>query len=412
MGRVALRLLAGLAGLLLFGGTILLAVASRRLSRRYDEVPAPAITRDSTPDGLARGARLFRIACASCHTAPGQARPLGARLANFPESFGTVYSTNLTSDPQGGIGALTDGQIARLLRYGVLSDGRYSRSMPRMKALGDGDVAALIGFLRSGDPLFAPSPTPAPPSRLSLFGRVVLAFAGPVDTRADAVIPVPPRGPNAAYGRYLATAVYGCVECHSEGFTPLEQKLAGPNLLAGGFQFPDPRGDPIESSNLTPDPETGLGKWKPEDFERALLTGVGPSGFTVRPPMPIFRYSDREEMAAIFEYLRAVPAVKRQTRVFQMREHPEPGAPPEELFAKLGCMTCHGAGAPFRDRLKQSAQRPLSQVADSILHPEIASPGTQMPTFAPLLDRPRAIALAQWIQKMPPKTWIASGAVP
>ena len=352
MGRVALRLAALVATVLGAAAVILVAIATRRLDRRYD-VFTPPIARATTPDALARGLRLYRSACASCHTAPGETRSCGAPVHNFPAAFGSIQASNLTSDVRLGIGGRSDGDLARLLRHGVLPDGRYSRTMPRLARLGDDDIAALIGFLRSDDPLFTPcdpnAAAPAP-AHLSLTGKIALAFLSPpppptLGPSTPWSIPVPPRGPNPAYGRYLATAIYGCVECHTDGLTDLDAKLAAPNLLSGGMELPDPRGTPIESTNLTPD-ATGLGPWTLADFQRALSTGIGREGLVVRSPMPIFRYAEPIELEAIFSYLRGVPPLKHQPRIFQARQRPTPSTPPEEAFIMLGAEPVTARGPP------------------------------------------------------------------
>jgi len=76
------------------------------------------------------------------------------------------------------------------------------------------------------------------------------------------------------------------------------------------------------TANLTPDMETGLGKWTVEDFKATFRTGrrMG-RGRPILPPMPIPVYnnfSDRD-LEAIFAYLRTLPAVKNRV--------PEPRAP-------------------------------------------------------------------------------------
>ena len=408
MGRVALRLITLLASALIAIAVVLVAIATRRLDRRYD-VPAPPIARDMSAEGVARGERLYRSACASCHMEAGQTRACGAPVGNFPAAFGRIEASNLTSDPDRGIGRRSDADLARLLRHGLMPDGRYSRTMPRMPRLGDEDIAALIGFLRSGNPLFEPCDQGRPPGHLSLLGKVALAFLSPAPPAGleagprAASIPAPPRGPTPAYGRYLATAIYGCVECHTDGLTDLETKLAGPDLLAGGLELPDPRGTPVQSTNLTPD-ATGLAGWTLADFQRALSTGINPAGLVVRSPMPIFRYSEPMELEAIFNYLRTVPPVKHQVRIYQARQRPTASTPPDELFVMLSCAACHGVGAPFRDQVLRAATRPAPRLARSIRHPEEANPGSQMPSFAALLDDSQALSLATWLTEVGART--------
>jgi mono/diheme cytochrome c family protein len=402
MGRVALRLAALLAGIALAATAVLSAIAARRLDHRF-RAPMPAIARAASPDEVARGARLYRTACATCHTQPGSAHSCGAVIPNFPTTFGTIVSSNLTRDPARGIGARSDGEVARLLRHGVMPDGRYSRTMPRARLLGDEDIAALLGFLRSDDPLFAPCAQEAPAAHLSLLGRIALALFGPKPPAGDgdfdpAPVPVPPRAPNAAYGRYLATAIYGCVGCHTDGLDEVEAKLASPNLLAGGLELPDPRGDRVLSTNLTPDP-TGIRQWTLAQFDSALTTGIAPDGTAIRSPMPILRFTDAVETEAIFRYLQSVAPVNRPQPARSARAAPSPTAPPDEVFLALGCAPCHGEGGPFRNVLRGLADRPADAVAEAIRHPEHAHPSTQMPTFAAVLDRSRAAALARWLQQ-------------
>ncbi len=403
MGRTALRLAAVLAAAAVAAAVVLATVAARRLDRRY-LVPAPAIARATSAGEAARGARLYRTACAACHTEPGAAHSCGAAIHNFPATFGTIVSSNLTRDPARGIGARTDGEIARVLRHGVMPDGRYSRTMPRARLLGDEDIAALLGFLRSDDPLFAPCDQATPAARLSLLGRVALALLGPPtpgdDSFDPAPVPVPPRTASADYGRYLATAIYGCVGCHTDGLDDVEAKLASSKLLAGGFELPDPRGDRVVSTNLTPDP-TGIGPWTLVQFQTALTTGIAPDGRVIRSPMPILRFTDAVETEAIFRYLRTVPPASRTPAARPAPPAPGPAAPPEEVFVALGCAPCHGRGAPFHDALRAAATRPALAVADAIRDPERANPATQMPTFAAILDPERALALARWLQQGP-----------
>ena len=146
--------------MLIVGGSVF-AVATRRVNRVHD-LPPPPITRAIAPEEIARGGRLFRTNCLDCHAgapAPGQRgerRPSGARVTGAPSFLGELWAPNLTADPQTGIGAWTDAELARLLRNGLRRDGRYAATMPRFARLADADVAALIGFLRSDAPLVAP----------------------------------------------------------------------------------------------------------------------------------------------------------------------------------------------------------------------------------------------------------------
>lgn len=385
-------------------GTVVTVVAHRRVGRVYD-IPYPPITRATTPDEIARGGRLFRANCLDCHAgratlpAPGyERRPLGARVTSAPEFMGEIWAPNLTGHPTAGIGAWSDGEVARLLRNGLRRDGHYATSMPRFARLSDADVAALLGFLRSNDPMVAPSDNVVPRTDLAIGGTLALAFAAGVDTSGPPQVPMPPRGPTAAYGGYLATAVYGCVDCHTDGMTRTDEKLRSPNLLAGGLFLRTPRGEPIYSANLTPDHDTGLGAWTAEELTRALTTGIARAGTPQWPPMPVFRTITADEGAALFAYLRSVPAISRKTPG-PPREKRTPTSPPEDLFVIYACTVCHGDRAPHQALLRQAAAtKPIAELAAAIRHPEARVPDTVMPTYADVIDQVSADALATWIR--------------
>jgi len=398
---------------LLVVGGVVFGVASRRVGRIHD-IPPPPIARATSTTEIGRGARLFRTNCLDCHSQGGppaagaevgEARPddrraSGGRVTGAPSFLGEIWGPNLTADVETGIGGWTDGELARLLRNGLRRDGRYAAAMPRFARLADDDVAALIGFLRSTDPLIVPTRNAVPRPGLDVAGTLALAFAAGVDTTGDPHVAMPPRGATAAYGRYLASAVYGCVDCHTEGFRPVEHKLLSPMLLAGGQFHRTPRGEPIYSSNLTPDVETGLGKLTGAgELARLLTTGIRGDGLALRPPMPIFRFVDEDEAGALFAFLRTLPPVSRKT--------PGPAripvvltAPPQTLFATLGCTVCHGDGAPHRELLKKAASvGQVTELAARIRHPEQRRPDSQMPTYAAVLDDADAVRLAQWIKE-------------
>ena len=130
------------------------------LINREVEAPYPPIAADMSPAGLQRGKAIFRTMCEGCHRAPNSDRAEGAAMSDLPKFLGSFHTANLTSHPTAGIGALRDEQIARMVRYGV---NRHNRStiMPN-SGMSDADLAAIIGFMRSNDPVFRPSARIAP----------------------------------------------------------------------------------------------------------------------------------------------------------------------------------------------------------------------------------------------------------
>lgn len=104
-------------------------------------------------------------------------------------------------------------------------------------------------------------------------------------------------------GEYLARAG-DCISCHTAN---------GGEPYAGGLRLDTPFGYML-SSNITPDPETGIGRWSSADFYRAMHDGVNKSGKDMYPAMPYDFYTlvTREDIDAIFAYLRTLKPVPNQ----------------------------------------------------------------------------------------------------
>lgn len=155
-------------------------------------------------------------------------------------------------------------------------------------------------------------------------------------TRAHAAAPAGP----AERGRYLVT-IAGCNDCHTplkpgpNGPEPdMTRMLSGhPEALAVTAPAPAPAPDPWMvtiaatntawsgpwgvsfTANLTPDPETGLGRWTFRNFKDTIRSGrhLG-RGRPILPPMPIpmYQHFTDEDLEAVFAYLQSIPAIRNQ----------------------------------------------------------------------------------------------------
>jgi len=108
-----------------------------------------------------------------------------------------------------------------------------------------------------------------------------------------------------AKGEYLARAG-DCIACHTarEGTT-----------FAGGLPMKTPFGT-LYTSNITPDPQTGIGTWSSDQFFQMMHNGRFPDGGLVYPAMPFASYTKvtREDSDAIYAYLRSITPVKQPNR--------------------------------------------------------------------------------------------------
>ena len=107
-------------------------------------------------------------------------------------------------------------------------------------------------------------------------------------------------------GEYLARAG-DCVSCHT---------AAGGAPFAGGLRLDTPFGYML-APNITPDPETGIGRWTRDDFHRALHDGVNKRGQDMYPTMPYDFYTraTREDVDALYAYMQTVRPVRNKVTV-------------------------------------------------------------------------------------------------
>ncbi len=169
----------------------------------------------------------------------------------------------------------------------------------------------------------------------------------------DALAQATPAGRDkVARGKYIVTTS-GCNDCHTpwvmgpkgpepdmgrmlsghpgDAKLPPAPKLDGAWLMAASATNPawsGPWGVSF-TANLTPDPETGLGKWTFRNFKDTIRTGrhMG-RGRAILPPMPIpmYKHFCDADLESIFAYLQSIPGVKNKV--------PEPLAPPAAVAAK------------------------------------------------------------------------------
>jgi mono/diheme cytochrome c family protein len=285
-----------------------------RWTRHFD-APYPVIAASSDQGLVARGQYLVygAAACAYCHVPRSEWATLdrGTMLALtgdhlFRLPFGEIYSSNLTPDPETGIGTRTDAELARVLRYGVRADGRAAFPLMEFQ-LSDEDIGAVISFLRSR----APVSHAVPEHRLTRFGKALMAFAitpiGPASTAPRSS----PAGPSVERGEYLANSVSSCVSCHTDRGP--DGALVGPRF--GGGQRMDVAADETKvyvTPNLTPDPATSpIGQWPEDTFLARFRMGEHVPG----TPMPWGAYARMtdDDLRAVYRYLRSLPPASKWT---------------------------------------------------------------------------------------------------
>jgi mono/diheme cytochrome c family protein len=369
---------------------------------RYPVVPVDFPV-DVTPERVARGKRTVEMLCAGCHLDSATGGLTGKRMLDLPPQFGESWSRNITSHPVKGIGSWTNGQIAYLIRTGVARDGRYIPPwMIKMPIVSDEDLRDVIAFLRSDDPLVQPRDVDDHDSRPSFLAKALVHTVFKPLPWPSRAITAPPPTDEVAYGRYLVTSRLLCYACHSADFTTNDdlhpERSRG--YLAGGNAMPDLAGKLVPTANLTPDPETGIGRWTAAEFRRALRDGIGPGNRPLRYPMVPYRPLSDEEVDAIFAYLRSVPPVGNA--VPPPEAYAVSGERGKQVYYAYGCNGCHGdTGKGQYDLRRGPADYPTDdELIAWIRHPERFRPGIVMPTWDGVIKEDEYAPLASYVRSL------------
>lgn len=258
---------------------------------------------------MSAGEYVYRAAgCAACHTDEDRPAdgPAGGRALATP--FGTYYSSNITPDPEHGIGRWSEQDLARALRKGVAPGGRrYAPVFPYTAYTGmhDGDVRALYQYLMS----LAPVARPNREHEVAWYLPGDLAYRGwqLLFLREGRFAGNPSRSQSWNRGAYLATALGHCGECHTPrgvfGALNRSRPYAGSRDGAEGEPVP----------NISGHREHGIGRWRQGDLVTYFEMGMTPDADFAGGLMAgiiddgLSRLID-EDRTALAEYLKSMPA--------------------------------------------------------------------------------------------------------
>jgi mono/diheme cytochrome c family protein len=285
----------------------------KKVLPRVGLVPDLKVSR--TPGRVARGQYLANAVagCIVCHSgrdeglyaAPVKAGTLGqgGGLFSRDEGFpGNIYVPNITPH---GIGKWTDAELFRAITSGVSKDGHALfplMNYPAYGQLDQEDIFSIIAYLR-GLPAVS---NEVPPTQLDF----PVSFIVNTIPAVPALAPAPDSNNASAYGKYLVTMA-SCMVCHTK---ENKGRLIAGMEFGGGREFPGG----VQSANITPDKETGIGNWTRELFMRKFKH-YADSGYVSKPvgpgekntPMPWLSYAGMREkdLSAIYAYLQTVKPI-------------------------------------------------------------------------------------------------------
>ena len=358
---------------------------------------------------VARGAYLAKAGdCIACHTAP-RGKPLAGGLP-MTTPLGAIYTTNITPDPDTGIGRYTEEDFARALREGVAKDGHNlypAMPYPSYAKINDEDMHALYAYFMHGvTPVKEANREPEMKWPLNMRWPLKLWNAVFLDKGAYQNKP----GKDVAWNRgaYLIQGLGHCGSCHTPRGIAFQEKgldETSSAYLTGSVL------DNWFASNLTGEHNTGLGRWTEQDVATFLKTGANAHASAFGSMTSVINNSTQEltdaDIAAMARYLKSLPASggnggapysydAKATRVSLTR--PAATDSGARVYTAY-CLHCHGVdGRGFAPMLAPLAGNPnlLEKDASSLIN--VTLNGTEnlvlqgvpapypMPRYAPVLS--------------------------
>jgi mono/diheme cytochrome c family protein len=396
------------AALCVGGAAVAFAVAWRPAIAAID----PPKPQSFDTNLVKRGRELAAIGnCADCHTLRG-GRSFAGGLP-VPTPFGTVFSTNITPDPETGIGRWSEVAFRRAMRSGVGRDGQHlypTFPYDHFTNVSDEDDAALYAFLMTREPVHAP----ARENQLSfpLGHRVLVAGWKLLFLHRGTYQPDSSKSAEWNRGAYLVEGLAHCGACH----TP--RNALGAERASASFTGGDVdnwQAYPINAQSPSPVP------WDADALFAYLREGSHPDHGTARGPMAqvVSNLSSvsASDVRAIAVYMADVfgtptPDRKRQGEAALARAKsaaapaPQANAAGASIYA-AACATCHESGRPppygginlgLSTAIASPDPRNLANIVLSGVRPVEGERSPIMPGFASSMSDAQVAALLNFLR--------------
>ncbi|OCX65643.1 alcohol dehydrogenase [Thioclava sp. SK-1] len=391
--HIAFRITAGVVVLALIGGGgwAWKTLNTSRSAVADDQVTLAEFTTDDE-DAIARGNYIMRLGdCAACHT-----RDAGEFAGGYQVGtpFGTLVSSNITPDPDTGIGTMTERDFFNAMRHGQGSKGMLYPAMPYTDyaKLTDQDMHDLWAYMSTLTPISHNVDEDAGMSfpfniRLAMAGWNALFFDNSGFTPDDT------QSPQWNRGAYIVEGPGHCSACH----TPR-------NALGGEIASRHMQGAVVDgwfAPEITSNPHVGLGDTPTEDVARYLKTGSDGVAFAAGPMAEAVedstQYMTQDDLLAVAQYLKSLPGSPA------VAPAPIPASDTAMQAAaqsyEVNCSACHGLSgegikalapgfAGNHALLSENATNPIRAVlvGARAAHSHMLPTGAGMPSFAWKMD--------------------------
>lgn len=412
MQHTLLRILLRVLGF--FVAIVVIAIAWLAWANRNPDLDQPSTPPADIKQQIARGEYLARIGnCMSCHTARGGAAYAGGRAV--PTPFGNIYTSNLTSDKQTGIGDWSSDDFWRAMHDGRSKDGSllypafpYTSYTKVTRA----DSDAIFAWLQT---LPAVSQQNRAPELRSPYDNRALLYAWrALYFRPGQYINDDKQSVAWNRGAYLTQGLGHCSACHaprdSFGGTDLKAELGGGMIPVLNWYAPPLNGDA----------QAGLGKWEIEHVTAFLQNGVAPQRSASGPMAEVvgssLQHLTDDDAQAIAGYLKSLPQ-----QIAPPAAAPDINPDSKKMMVSDGaklyedhCVSCHqasGKGVPSIYPALAGNQAVTTPVAANVIHMVLHggfAPGTAgnprpygMPPFGQSMSDSEVAAVVTYIRN----TW-------
>jgi mono/diheme cytochrome c family protein len=300
----------------------------------------------SGADALIERGRYVALAsnCASCHTRPGGAPYAGG--VKFETPVGVIYSSNITSSIEHGIGKWTAEDLRRALHEGVAADGdRLFPAFPytSFTQMTDEDVDALYAYMRT-----VAADEYQPPANDFVFTlRWGMAVWNALFFEPARFKPDPKQSAEWNRGAYLVGALGHCGACHTPRSRFMAEELD--KAYQGGTLREYVTGDKVRdwaAVNLTSSAD-GLKTWSVDDLTKYLHTGFSLRGGAWGPMNDVVGNSTSkltlEDARAMATYIKSLPAKSLPEGEQRMTPVSAEQAALGQAIYHDRCEKCHGA---------------------------------------------------------------------
>ena len=381
------------------------------------EAPAAAPEAPAPDPLLVKGEYLARAGnCVSCHTRPGGEPFAGGLAFKTPYGFlGEIHSTNITPDPETGIGTWTEEQFITAMHTGVAADGSHlfpAFPYTAFTLVSVDDIKAIWAYLKTVKPVHYTGPS----NSITFAMRWPMMFWNAMFFKEGRYQADAKQSEEWNRGSYLVEGLGHCSACH----TPRNLALAERQDMkyAGGIQ-PDVVGPEGEqkvrtwaAANLS-SAKSGLGGWPVEQIQKYLKTGhstkagiFGPMNEVIINSLQHLTVEDTKAMAV---YIKSLPPVG-ESEVQTLSDEKKTAG---EALYKKHCDECHigsGRGAflkapPVAGSAIVQAANPASLI-NTILYGAKVGKGSptpfgaweDMPSFAGKVTDQEAADLSNYLR--------------